>query len=374
MPTPTKYTYSISQDLPDGEVNTSKLKTEIQNSSISIALDRIDTTGDVLDIWFKDALLSPEKSILDGDTSDPAGGLLANHDNSPYPDEATPVVLSHKLTPDNRLRVAIEKSDSTSLDIFTHNWCDKTTWYQDSARVEDEIASNTGNNINYTLSNQYIIDTYHGKITLEDDLRDALGQSYRVVVKVNDVLQTEQDPHYGNGGDFVVNYANGEIVFTSALQPADEVKVTYYYARSSQFVVRPSEGTTLSIDMAEVQFSLDVGITDTVVFETFGFVDVFAPQLVGNPYPSGTKIPIKAFKYKTMNDYHNAAFKSYPAYPASGGNSWRGQQVDVVVYDWDYQRSMPLHSLYGMEVKLYLEHDEPFTGTYATATLYCGVD
>jgi hypothetical protein len=46
----------------------------------------------------------------------------------------------------------------------------------------------------------------------------------------------------------------------------------------------------------------------------------------------------------------------------------------VVVLDWDYQRALDLHDVYGMETHLYLEHDEPFVGTYATATLYCGLE
>jgi hypothetical protein len=130
---------------------------------------------------------------------------------------------------------------------------------------------------------------------------------------------------------------------------------------------------SLVIDISEVQFSKDVVITDTVIFQTYGFVEVFAPQLVDNPYPAGTRIPIKAFKYKSMNDYLNAAYKSYPAYPAMGGNSWRGQQQEVVVFDWDYQRSLALTANYGMEVKIHLEHDTAFGGSYATASMYCGL-
>jgi len=372
MPTPTKYTYSIADDFPEGSVDSDNLKAEIAASSIVTALDFIGTDGDVIDIWFKDALSTADKTTLDGDTTNPAGGLIADHDAIPS-NIPTTVTLSHRKTSDDRLRVAIEKSNELSQDIYTHNWTDKTTWYQDSARVVDELAEDGGDHLMYELDNEFIIDTYHGKITQEDDLLDSGGNTYRVIVKVNDVVKTEQDPHFGSGGDYTINYSAGIITFLNALQPSDEVKVTYHYAQSSKFYVRPAVGTTLTIEVAEVQFSVDVGITDTVIFQTFGYVDVFAPQLVNNPYPPGTKIPIKTFKYKTMNDYQNAAFKAYPTYPAIGGGSWRGQSQDVVVLDWDYQRGLGLVANYGMEILIQLEHDTPFTGAYATATLYCGV-
>jgi len=82
MPTPTKYIYSIASDFPGAAANTTKLQTEIQASSIVTALDRIDTAGDVLDIWFKDALSTADKTTLDNDATGPSGGLIAAHDNT----------------------------------------------------------------------------------------------------------------------------------------------------------------------------------------------------------------------------------------------------------------------------------------------------
>ena len=81
--TETAYSYTISTDFPGGLVNETKLKNEIDSSSISIALDRIDTEGDIIYIIFVDALTTGDKTILDNDTTGPAGGLIAAHDNSP---------------------------------------------------------------------------------------------------------------------------------------------------------------------------------------------------------------------------------------------------------------------------------------------------
>lgn len=64
MPTPTKYTYSIATDTANGKVNSTTLSDEIAASSIIIALDHIDTGGDVLDIWFRDVLSAPDQTTL----------------------------------------------------------------------------------------------------------------------------------------------------------------------------------------------------------------------------------------------------------------------------------------------------------------------
>jgi len=51
-----KYTYSISQDFLNAKVNTIDLTSEIRTSSITIALDYINTLNDNCDIWFKNEL------------------------------------------------------------------------------------------------------------------------------------------------------------------------------------------------------------------------------------------------------------------------------------------------------------------------------
>jgi len=83
----TIYSYDITNDLPGGKVNTSTLLEEIQASSIVTTLENISTsggtsedgliTGGTLDLHFASDLTAPEKTTLDGDTANPAGGLLA---------------------------------------------------------------------------------------------------------------------------------------------------------------------------------------------------------------------------------------------------------------------------------------------------------
>jgi hypothetical protein len=86
----TKYTYSISNDTVNGKVDTSRLQSEIQASLITIAIEHIDTNGDLLEILMKNDLSSQETSYLDG--------VVATHSGEPLISDA-------KVTADNKLYV-----------------------------------------------------------------------------------------------------------------------------------------------------------------------------------------------------------------------------------------------------------------------------
>ena len=269
--------------------------------------------------------------------------------------------------------MSVEKPAWSRVTLYSHDWTNPTTWYTSSAFVSGEVAVDQGTHVDYALANKNVIDTFHGKLSGEDFLKDAEGRSYRVAVQVNGAAKTEQDPHDGAGGDFTIDYAAGVVHFLAPLAPTDVVTVDYHRAVDSTFVVAPIAGKNLSIDSAEVQFSTDIGITDSVIFQPYGLVDVFAPQLVqAGEVPSGTKIPLgDPVVYKTIADFQNDAWKSYPVYPAIGGTSWRGMTEPMIILDWDYQDVTMLSSAAGMEIRIKLQHDKPFTGTFATATFYC---
>lgn len=274
----------------------------------------------------------------------------------------------------NLPRVVVEKADSPKVTLFSHDWCDRCTWYEGATRVIDEVAQDSGDHLSYGLAHQYLIDTYHGRITGEDFLEDVGGHSYRVTVRVDGVQKTEQDPHTGTGGDFTVDYEAGVVAFLGALDPAAVVTVTYHYAGGSVFTIRPTDGRLLALELVECQFSTDVVVTDTVRFQAYGWVIAFAPQLAesnGGPYPDQMLIPLgNPTIYKGMKDFVNEAVRSYVAYPAMGGSTWRGIG-DTIIFDWDYTRATAIRSSLGMEVRISLDHDLPFGGRMATATFYC---
>lgn len=265
-------------------------------------------------------------------------------------------------------RVAIEKTTMSRTTLYTHDWTDPTTWYEQSVYIVNETASNTGNNQLYQLSHDNIIDNYHGKISGEDNLVDSDGYSYRVSVTVNGAECTEQDPHYGSGEDYIVDYSGGYIEFINTLDTNDVVKSTYHYENGSMYTIRPNKGKELRVTLTEVQFSTDIIINDSVHFDTYGNASIFAPQL---GLPDGTKIKILGNTYKGMRDFYNDAVRAYPKMPALGGTGWRGTDFDMVVLDWDYVAAATLYDSYGMEVRVFLEHDIPLEGSFGTATFYC---
>jgi hypothetical protein len=269
-------------------------------------------------------------------------------------------------TPDGLHRVAIEKTTLSRTTLYTHNWSDPTTWYEQSVRSVDEIPANEGDNKQYNLEYNNIIDLYHGKITGEDSLKDSDGYSYRVSVTVDGYNKSEQDPHYGSGGDYVVNYDDGYITFLNEQSPSADIKVTYYYENGSRFTIKPESGKKLKLELTEIQFSTDLVMKDSVHFGVYGLADVFLPDT----YPPGTMIPLRTEKYKSMRDFYNDAVRSYPTTPAVGGAGWRGLDTPMVVLDWDYISAETLNSSYGVEIRVSLEHDEPMGGSFATATFY----
>jgi hypothetical protein len=375
MPSPTTYTYSIQNNFINHMIDSSRLMQEINLSTIIIALSSIDTSGDSCNITFKDVLSDSDKATLDG--------LVAVHSGAPLPQNvAAPVQLysgntaAMPVLTDGRLRISAEKTNSSTVTFYSSDWTDKTTWYFTSTIVSNEMLTNSdGYYINYNTAHLNLIDTYHGKLTTEDFLKDAAGNSYRVSVWVDGVKKTEQDPHYEAGGDFTINYFTGVITFLTPLTSSNVVTATYHYAVNSIFTIAPSTGKQLRLSVVEIQFSDDVVITDTASFQPYGFVDYFAPQYMttnGGPYPPGTKIPLgNPINYKTIQDYLNDSKKSYPPYPAMGGSGWRGIQRPSITMDWDYEGQKILRSDQGMEIRVSLAHNTPFGGGFATATFYC---
>ena len=261
-------------------------------------------------------------------------------------------------TSDNKLISSAWPASGSKSNIMSHNWCDPTTWYPQSVRVVDEVATDSGDQLTYNLANNNIIDTYHGKISQEDFLKDSSDNSYRVVVKVDEVQKTEQDPHVGSGGDYTIDYSAGSVTFLSALDPSDVVKVTYHYENGSRFTLIPESGKKISIQEVEVQFSNDINLLDTMKFQA---------------YVTAYDIPVPGEDpsvYKTMQDYINDSNGSWPEIPKLGGTNWRSMQDTMTIFRWDYQTLTKISSTDGVEIRVWLENDAPLGGSFATATFY----
>lgn len=345
---------------------------------------RSDTTTDIYLVWFYDdpeiVLTSIYRNDVPQDIID--GGYSQIQNDSDKADfEAHYLALVNKKandrrTTDGRARIATEKSDVENTIVYSFNWCDKTTWYCESISVVDEVATVLVP-LTYTVyqvAHTNIIDTYHGKIPQETFLVDVNSVSYRVVVKVNGVPKVEQNPHLGTGGDYTVDYALGRVTLLSALTILDEVKVSYHYANTSGFVIKPATGKTLRVDNVKIQLSTDVVLTDSLYSQPQGLVEVFAPQLMPG-VPAGTLVPLRnPVIYKTISDFQSIAMGISAPTTALGGGGWRGQSHQLIIVDLKNLTQQALIASKGMQLRLYLEHGVAFTGYCASATFFCLVE
>jgi hypothetical protein len=86
-----KYAFSIS-DFPNNKVDPGRLSQEITTSSITTALDYINTTTTHCDIWFKSALTNDDSSSLTVIVESHSGEPLPEVDPTPRMSDGRPIV------------------------------------------------------------------------------------------------------------------------------------------------------------------------------------------------------------------------------------------------------------------------------------------
>lgn len=370
MPTPTTYTYSIAGDCPDGVVNTEKLHTAIETSSIVTALAGIDTNGDVMKINFKDALSTADKTTLDNNATGPAGGLIASTDNTPSAPTAMPVVFASPLSLPTWPKPAVL---GDRLWDFTHDFCNKTTWYADSVRVVDEaVGAGNGTTVVFDLDNDFIIDVNHGEITNEDYLVPSAGQggdSYAIQVSVNGTPVVERT-FLKTDGDYTVDHVAGAITFFTPPANGAVITATYFYSpegAGSTIYFVPPPGKKIWVTKAELQFSDDVVLTDEIDNAVF----TYNPAL-GAP-PAKFEYPKTRVRVKRTKNLLAWSSKPFPQTQPFGGTA-RGHACKVNEMHIEYAVPMLLDSAYGSEFRIWLASHIPFTGTFALATIIGTID
>jgi hypothetical protein len=359
----TTYTYSIAQDFPDGKANPSKLDEAIRQSSIVTALEGVNTFGDVLNVVFKDSLSAGDKLTLDGDTTHPAGGLIASTDNTPDAPTVQPVEFQ---TP--QLTYPKPVNIGKRITMFSHNFCDRTTWYTMSVPVSNEaVGTGTGSQTEFNLAHTYVIDVNHGKITDEDWLKEPTvgnGVNYVPVVKVDGVTQTEREFGELTGGDYEIDYKTGKLTFYVAPATGTAVTVSYYYSPdtdNSYNIFGPKTGKKWSVTDIELQFSADVVLSDEMTNAVW----------VYNPYDLPNKViyPPSVARLKRSFDLVNWSILSFPLIPAFGGPV-RGNASNIILLRFQYVSPIIITASTGAEIRFWLKHHREFAGDFASATLY----
>lgn len=275
-----------------------------------------------------------------------------------------PVQLTNvSTTSDQLIRVATEAPEGKRLTRISPNFCDQTTWYYDSTKVTGMPLADSGDQLTYNGTGAPWVDNYHGKYYEEDQLVTKDGDVPRMVVYVNGVVQVEQDPHLGSGGDYTVDYAAGTITFLSARQPADIVTADVWTTNSSMWIFRPHDGYKARLIWVEVQYSEDVALRDTIIYQAYAY----------NPNDLPNKVPVGLPSiYKSMWDFISESNRSYPQImPTTASSpSWRDVTQKVNVMVWDFRATVDLLSSQGAELRVFLEHDVPHDGALATVAFY----
>lgn len=378
------FIYSKSVDFA-GALNESKLDGEIRGSEITVGLRGVSLEGDVVSITFKANLSTDGQDLLDG--------LVSAHDGLQLSSAPFEVKLQGFNNVEGRLEVSSYPSSASRLNLITHRWNDKTTWYTSSVKVVGEVPTplNTNGSLRdpevdpwtgkrFQLSNTYVIDVSHGKIFMENYTFSPDGGTYNAIVTVNGVSVPEVDPDTLDG-NWVLDYVSGIITLNPNVLETDLLEITYYYATTSEFYLRPTPDKILELRSVEVQFTEDVSLKDTMIFQSFGSVGAFAPQLIGqykdalgNKFSATDSIPLKdPVEYKTLFDYANESNGVYPPISGTANNnpSWRDSRNAIVTFPWNYQSVIPLSGAAGMYVEIRLQNHTPFEGEFSTATFYC---
>lgn len=278
------YTYSLQNNFPNNLISLDRLTQEIGTSPIVIALDYITTVGDECNIWFKDSLSTSDNDILNS--------LIAAHSGEPLPyNIPQPVKLfvtdskAFSFNDSGILLTVPEPRTGSEVIYTTHNFCDKCCWFSDSQRVVEEVLVDSGNHLTYEAANKFIIDMISGRLQDDDGLVDEQKglnpqdpHGYQVIVSVDGYSKSMREPFENSGGDYEVIWEDGYVKFFEALDPAAEVKCSYSYATTSNFILHPLPGKNLNIEAAEADFTHDVVMLDSLEYSVWGYVDAFAPQ------------------------------------------------------------------------------------------------
>lgn len=357
--TDTKYTYSKATDF-GGSILLSNLFDEIEASSITTQINKTLTVvnGDTVDIWFKAALSAGEKTTLDNDAS-PAGGLIAAHDSAP-PNPPNLVDLNNaQIDADGTLVTSVIPPSGSETIKISHNFCDKTTWYTDSARVTGGSCTEVSGTV-FDMPDSNIIDMTHGKVYDENGRVAEVGHGYAVKVYVDGVEKTEDEPFGGTTHDYSLNYTTGRITFAVS-QTGKTVTADYSKAQGSKYCVIPDAGKKVQIERAEVQFSSDFDMKDTFRFR------------VVTDIGGGTYIDVVPSQdYKTLLNIIQEAYGTFPEMKAMGGST-RGIGVTYYNFPFHYSRRRDITSTPALEVWVELENDQVCLGEHASVTFHCSV-
>jgi hypothetical protein len=302
-------------------VNAQQLKTEIENSAITIALAGISALEGEVTIYFKADLSAEEVAILDA--------LIAAHVPSPLEQEEfiQKVSLETSKTSEGVPTFSPFKSYKDSSRSFsTPDYSSPTTWCHDVTFVTGETLI-TADNLVYQ-SQRVIPEGWNHYWIKWERIPNWVRSDFpnrKLKVYVNGALATE---------GFTVDHNAGIVSFLE--QDAERVvTVDYCYGNSADFVLTPIPGKILLVDFVEIQFSVGCKFPEgsPLVFEAVYNGPALPPGSLSPLFPgwpSNTDLPISRFEYHDADDYLNESTG------VEYGKAFGRLTKDFMVLPWDY--------------------------------------
>jgi len=247
-------------------------------------------------------------------------------------------------TSEKALKVTPTKLEGSSTMLISHNFCDKTTWWTESARVSSETLSVSGDTDDKVFNSQhnFWIDLTHGKVPYEHRL-----EGYDVVISVDDVPLTG-----ASSSEFKVNYEEGAVTFNES--QTGTVKAEYSYAVGSGWNIGPVSGKILKIIGTDVKFTTDA-VLDMAHAISFQLYIMGGAMAYGSPTI-----------YNTMDDVITCSKGNASVIPAFGEHT-----KEVIVLPFDYITSKDLPSSLGAMIKIKLANGDPIPGTIGLVVAHC---
>lgn len=255
---------------------------------------------------------------------------------------------------------------SKSISLVTCDLTDRTSWYQKSVQVADEVLTDSGDGLNFNSTHTWWVNIY-GKLTYthkqipKRDGNFGKHADWAVIVKVNDVVQTS---------GYSVNYVDGKITFDSS-KSGSVVKVTYWHtdgvANYGEWLLVPPVGKKYIVEHVEIQMTKDV------VFNSPTRMEIWA----GSNLATYGDFPDYLFEagygqmradYRGLRDIINAANKGQGVIPAVGD-----MQNEAIILPFEYIQAFTLDSMQGALFRLTTINNIAASGELLTATFYLQV-
>lgn len=294
------------------------------------------------------------------------------------------------------VEVAIRRGavGTRAMSLVTHDYGDRTSWFQKSVQVVEEVLTDTGNGLLFSSANAWWINfnsptsrlTYQYKmVTLRDPtVARPFGKhtDWDVVVKVNDIVEAS--------ANYVINYVTGAITFASS-QAGNTVKATYWHnngvERPSEFLITPPPGKKYTIEHVEMQFSKTLSMSP-IRFEIWAY-PAGATSVTLADGKTGKQVNPAAYynaavggwfpdylfdagmgqlrsDYRNIRDFINAANEGKGSISAV-----EGLLTETLIMPFNYVQAFTLDSAMNTVFRMRIMNDTPFANAdLVTATFY----